>query len=120
MQILLSGKGAIYDEIASSIKRYITLGVLKPGEKLPSVRELALSLSVNPNTVARSYEILTEQGYLVSLPKKGCFVATQSHSDPDENVKTMLKMAIAEGNSPAKIRSLLDEIEGEMKGDKHD
>ena len=81
MQILLTGKASIYDEIVDSIKKYIAIGALKEGEKLPSVRELALSLSVNPNTVARAYEVLCEQGYLISLPKKGCFVAPKKKDE---------------------------------------
>jgi GntR family transcriptional regulator len=114
MQILLTGKASIYDEIVESIKKYIAIGVLKEGEKLPSVRELAVSLSVNPNTVARSYEILCEQGYLVSLPKKGCFVAGQNH-DKRAALKAMLEDAVKNGTSVKEIREIVDEIETEEK-----
>lgn len=115
MQILLTGKASIYDEIVEAITQYIDLGVLKPGEKLPSVRELATSLSVNPNTVARAYEVLTEKGYLVSLPKKGCFVASKD-LDQKGALKTMLEESIEKGLSIEEIRSILDDIEkGEKK-----
>jgi GntR family transcriptional regulator len=114
MQILLTGKASIYDEIVGAITQYIDLGVLKPGEKLPSVRELATSLSVNPNTVARAYEVLTEKGYLVSLPKKGCFVADKKLNQHGA-LKAILEEAIAKGLSVEEIRGILDEIE---KGNK--
>jgi GntR family transcriptional regulator len=115
MQILLTGKASIYDEIVEAITQYIDLGVLKPGEKLPSVRELATSLSVNPNTVARAYEVLTEKGYLVSLPKKGCFVASKD-LDQKGALKAMLEESIEKGLSIEEIRSILDDIEkGEKK-----
>jgi GntR family transcriptional regulator len=115
MQILLTGKASIYDEIVDSIKKYMAIGALKEGEKLPSVRELALSLSVNPNTVARAYDILTQEGYLLSIPKKGCFVANKKR-DKNAALRGMLEEAIKEGTSPDEIRALLDEIEkGEKK-----
>jgi GntR family transcriptional regulator len=110
MQILLTGKASIYDEIVDSIKKYIAIGALKEGEKLPSVRELALSLSVNPNTVARAYEVLCEQGYLISLPKKGCFVAPKK-KDEHEALRNLLKEAIDQGTSIEDIRVILNELE---------
>jgi GntR family transcriptional regulator len=110
MQILLTGKASIYDEIVGAITQYIDLGVLKPGGKLPSVRELATSLSVNPNTVARAYEVLTEKGYLVSLPKKGCFVADKNLNQ-HQALKAILEEAIAKGLSIKEIREILSEIE---------
>ena len=54
MEIHLTGKKSIYEEIMETVGRYISLGVLKDGDRLPSVRNLALKLGVNPNTVARA------------------------------------------------------------------
>ena len=54
MEIHLTGKKNIYEEIKETVERYIALGVLKDGERLPSVRTLAMKLGVNPNTVARA------------------------------------------------------------------
>jgi len=114
MQILLTGKASIYDEIVDSIKKYITIGALKEGEKLPSVRELALSLGVNPNTVARAYEVLSKEGYVLSLPKKGYFVAPKK-SDKNEALRVLLKAALKEGTTADEIRQILSEIEQEAK-----
>lgn len=48
---------------------------MQPGEKLPSVRELAVSLAINPNTIQRAYHELESEGYIVSVPGKGSFCA---------------------------------------------
>ena len=75
MPLNFSGKQDVYLEIAEKYKGYIELGIIKNGEKLPSVREAACELSVNPNTVARAYSRLEEEGYVTSIPKKGAFVS---------------------------------------------
>ena len=74
MQLKFSGKQDVYLEIAEKYKEYIRLGVIKNGEKLPSVREAAGEMGVNPNTVARAYSKLEEEGYVTSIPKKGAYV----------------------------------------------
>ena len=74
MQLNFSGKQDVYIEIAERYKEYIELGVIKHGEKLPSVREAAGELGVNHNTIARAYNLLEEQGLIRALPKKGAFV----------------------------------------------
>ncbi len=74
MQPKLSGKQDIYLEIAARYREYIQLGVYRNGEKLPSVRDAAGELGVNPNTIAKAYALLEEEGYVCALPKKGAFV----------------------------------------------
>ena len=58
-----------------SLRQLIFSGALAEGEKLPSVRELAVSLTVNPNTIQRAYRELEQEGAIVSVPGKGSFVA---------------------------------------------
>lgn len=89
MQLNFSGKQDVYLEIAEKYKEYIKLGIIKKGEKLPSVREAACEMGVNPNTVARAYSRLEEEGYIKALPKKGAFVTygeaqTEKASEPDK------------------------------------
>ena len=74
MQLDFSGKQDVYIEIAEKYKEYIKLGIFKKGEKLPSVRDAAGELGVNPNTVAKAYSVLEEKGLIRALPKKGAFV----------------------------------------------
>lgn len=64
----------IYTQIIDAFREQIAAGVLQPGEKLPSVRELAATLAINPNTIQRSYRQLEVEGWIVTVPGKGCFV----------------------------------------------
>ena len=80
-----SGKQDIYLEIAEKYEEYILKGILKKGDKLPSVRIAAQEMGVNPNTVARAYSLLEDRGFICSLPKKGVFVKLES-SDEKEKI----------------------------------
>ena len=64
----------IYSQIVDSFRERIAAGVLQPGEKLPSVRELAAELAINPNTIQRAYRELEAAGWVQTQPGKGCFV----------------------------------------------
>ncbi len=64
----------IYSQIADGIREQILTGILQAGDKLPSVRELAAGLSINPNTIQRAYRELELQGWLSTVAGKGCFV----------------------------------------------
>ncbi len=64
----------IYTQICDGFREQIRAGILQPGDKLPSVRELATQLTINPNTIQRSYRELEIQGWIASVPGKGSFV----------------------------------------------
>ncbi len=64
----------IYAQIMDGFREQIAGGVLQPGDKLPSVRELASELAINPNTIQRAYRQLEMEGWIVTVPGKGCFV----------------------------------------------
>lgn len=68
----------IYEQITNNLRRLIASGGIAPGERLPSVRELATRLTINPNIIQRAYRQLEQEGYIVSLPGKGCFAAEGS------------------------------------------
>ena len=65
----------IYEQVKDGFRQLIFSGILKPDEKLPSVRELAGSLAINPNTIQRAYRELELEGCICSVPGKGSFVA---------------------------------------------
>ena len=65
----------IYEQVKDGFGRLILSGVLQRGEKMPSVRDLAASLAINPNTIQRAYRELEQEGYICSVPGKGSFVA---------------------------------------------
>lgn len=65
----------VYEQLIDQIERYILVGLLKEGEQLPSVRNLSVSLSVNPNTIQKAYSYLDSRKVIFSVPGKGCFVS---------------------------------------------
>ena len=64
----------IYSQITDGFRDQILSGILRSGDKLPSVRELASQLSINPNTIQRAYRELEMQGWIATVAGKGCFV----------------------------------------------
>lgn len=75
MQLNYRDSKPIYEQIKESIRRMIVMNVIKQDEKLPSVRVLACKYAINPNTIARAYRELEDEGYLYSQSGKGTFVA---------------------------------------------
>ena len=79
----------IYAQIADGFRDQITSGVLPMGEKLPSVRELAAELSINPNTIQRSYRQLEAEGWIATVPGKGCFVCNDERLAEEEKKRLL-------------------------------
>jgi GntR family transcriptional regulator len=74
IHIDLRSREPIYEQLIQNIKKLIFSGVLKPDEKLPSVRELASQLTINPNTIQKAYKELENQGYIYSARGRGNFI----------------------------------------------
>ena len=68
----------IYEQVKDGFRKLILTGVLQPDERMPSVRELATNLAINPNTIQRAYRELEQEGYICSVPGKGSFVTDAS------------------------------------------
>ena len=64
----------IYTQIVDGFREQVLSGILQSGDKLPSVRELASTLTINPNTIQRAYRQLEMEGWIATVPGKGCFV----------------------------------------------
>lgn len=64
----------LFEQVVFAVKTAVARGTAKPGEQLPSVRELARELAINPNTVVRAYEVLERDGVLVRRQGAGCFL----------------------------------------------
>ena len=79
----------IYAQVTDGFKEQIVSGVLLPGDKLPSVRELAANLTINPNTIQRSYRQLETEGWIVTVPGKGCFVCSDGHLAEEEKKRLL-------------------------------
>ena len=80
MNILIDNKSGtpIYDQIYSQIKSQIISGALKQDEMLPSIRGLAKDLRISFITTKRAYEELEKEGFIYTLPAKGCYVAPKN------------------------------------------
>jgi GntR family transcriptional regulator len=111
---------AIYDQIVRQIKFAVAGGVLKSGEMVQSVRELARELAINPNTIARAYRQLQTDGVLQSVRGTGLEVATgaaeRCRSERLKLIRTRLRQVLVEAKqSRLDPQALRDLIEKELK-----
>ena len=83
----------IYTQLITQLQLQLVSGLLKPGDRLPSVRDLAAELAINPNTIQRAYRELEASGYLYSVPGKGNFAG--AHHEVDEGRKAELLRQLA-------------------------
>lgn len=103
----------IYEQIVDNYKRLILKGALEPEEQMPSVRQLAGTLSTNPNTVQRAYMELERQGYLYSVKGKGSFVRREQWQK--ERVRAEIKASIAKELKKAEeLKIDISELLGEL------
>ncbi|MDD5846035.1 MAG: GntR family transcriptional regulator [Lachnospiraceae bacterium] len=87
----LQSKDPIYQQIQDQLRRFIDAGVLKPGDRLPSVRQCAQDNGINPNTVAKAYGELEKAGYVHNFVKKGVYVADVKSSAPDPKTESVIR-----------------------------
>jgi GntR family transcriptional regulator len=103
----------IYEQIKREIKSRISLGTLRPNEALPSIRDLAGELVVNPNTVARAYRDLEHEGFITTRKGRASFVAVDSaaliHREKQRFLTEIFERAVAEAS---KFGFTAEEIEG--------
>ncbi len=110
----LQSKIPIYEQIKSQILRFIEAGVLKPGDRLPSVRQLAQDNGINPNTVAKAYTELEQSGWLYNLPKKGVYVAEINvENSRKQQIETVLRPLKDSGFLKTEILEAVDRLYAE-------
>ena len=117
-----SGK-PLHEQIEDEIKQHIITGILSENEQLPSVRDLSMSLTVNPNTVQRAYKNLEQNGFIYSIKGKGNFVAAitkNSNKERCEKLLPELENALRElcflGEEKEKLLDLIEKIYVEKEG----
>ena len=76
----------IYEQIKDGLRKLVISNSLSADEKLPSVRELAAKLAINPNTIQRAYRELETEGYICSVAGRGSYVCAQIPDDPAQQV----------------------------------
>ena len=81
----------IYEQIVKEIERYVALGILKEKEQIMSIRELASTLGINPNTVKKAYTILENKNVIVSISTKGTFIKENANQIKQQTINNYLK-----------------------------
>lgn len=113
-------KRPLYEQVEEKLINLIAAGVLPEDEKIPSVRSLAMELSINPNTVQRAYRELESEGFIYTVQGRGNFVAKNTawqdnkQKEVIEEIKPLLKKAVYFG---AGKRTLINLVEDACKGD---
>lgn len=106
----------IFVRIYEDYKKYIILGVYKPGDKLPSVREVAEEMGINPHTVNRAFMMLEEEGYVETIFKKGSFVKEQvKESEVIKQVKKDILAWKEKGIKETELISYVKKVYGDEK-----
>lgn len=102
-RVLPSSGEPIYQQLRRQVKHAVATGSLKEGERMPTVRDLADRLRVNPNTVARAYRELEGDGVLVSTRGRGTFVEARTEtllkSERDRRIQPFVEQLLAEGRA---------------------
>jgi GntR family transcriptional regulator len=117
-QLDLKSRKSIYEQVVDNVKELIITGVLPVESKLPSVRELSKTLTVNPNTVQKAYRELEHQGFIYTVTGMGCFVAAKETDKTDhkrveqimEELKSLIRELMYLGISAGEIKSKVEEI----------
>ena len=118
-QIDLKSRKAIYEQVIDNFKRLIVTGVLRKDEKVPSVRDMARSITVNPNTVQKAYRELENQGYIYTVLGQGSFIsAPPEERDTKEitaiytRIKSDVQELIFRKETKEQIIKFVESIEG--------
>ncbi len=104
-------KEPIFEQIQTQILRFIKAGILSPGDRLPSVRQLAQENGINPNTVSKAYIELEKNGYVYNLPKKGVYVSDiNTHSRQQEQISHILKPLKDSGIKKEELLEIIEKL----------
>ena len=93
--IRFEGKQPIYEQLSEGIMKLISAGALSPDERLPTVREVAKSLGINPNTVQKAYAMLERGGFIYSIPAKGSYVSAKNDAAKAVRAEAVKKLTLA-------------------------
>ena len=109
----------VYLQLIEQVKRLVAVGGLAAGEQLPTVRQLAVDLTINSNTVARAYRDLEREGVIETTPGRGSFirsngVVTDVRRNLTDVARTTLEHAVREGRTLGldahELRTLFDDV----------
>ena len=120
IRIVAGSNAAIYKQIADQISRSVAAGDLEVGHMLPSVRQLARELVINPNTVAKAYADLVQAGIVETQAGKGFFVAkrrqvytkTERMRRLDESIQSLINQSLTLGFSADEVLERVSDLFG--------
>ncbi|MCH5195747.1 MAG: GntR family transcriptional regulator [Oscillospiraceae bacterium] len=116
----LQGGTPIYEQLRERITELIISGEMKEGEKLPAVREIAKQLTINPNTVQKTYAELERQGLIYSVPAKGSYVSPRANyigtlsKQTSEEFSDAVKTALSKGLSKEELVKIINDVSSEQ------
>ncbi len=108
--INLQSREPIYEQLYNNVIKLVTLGVLSPEDKLPTVRALALELGVNPNTVSKAYQLLEREDLIYTLVGRGTFICKKGFENKSHK-KNMCKEVEVCLNKARELGVTKEEIE---------
>ena len=114
IEINFHSKEPLYYQIEEQIKHLITTGQAKPGDQLPTVRELADALEINFNTIARVYRRLDQQGFVSSQRGRGCYVLDREVPIEKERHQHFLQLIESFVRQSVELGIKKDEIRSEV------
>ena len=107
----------VYEQIIKQVEEQVLTGILKEGDKLPSVRSLSVKLSINPNTIQKAYTELDRRQLIITVPGKGSFISEKaievvganSREKMTELNKIIMELALA-GVTKEEIINNIEEV----------
>lgn len=112
----------IYEQVKDGIRKLAYSGVVGPDEKLPSVRELAMKLAINPNTISRAYKELEQEGFLYTVAGRGTFINQEYDLNDsrkeelwqqfEKAAKGLIELSVTSQEFEERIKSLVGVNEG--------
>lgn len=116
LRIDLESAVPVYEQVSNGIRSELVTGRLRPGDQLPTVRELALDLGVHHNTVAEAYRLLAREGWLDLRRGRGALVIPRQHPEPSEHARAEFARRLRELAARAIAQGVpKPEVVGEMK-----
>ena len=123
ISIVISSPEPVYEQIVRQIQHGVAEGELKPGDPLPTVRQLADDLQINRNTVARAYKLLEDRGVILTAGRRGTFVRDDAAQEVDRAKSGRAERAMREtvnellgnGLTRAQVSALFKDVLAKVK-----
>ena len=114
----MQSKTPIFEQLKRQIIDFIAIGILNHGDQLPSVRQLASQLGINPNTVSKAYKNLEQDGVIYSVVGKGSFVMENisiidsKKAEALKNISNSVELAVKLGVQKKEVSTIVDNVYG--------